>query len=134
MLLTRETDYALRVLHGLMNGELKTAGELSEQELIPQAFAYKIIRKLSNSGWVQITRGTEGGCRLAADLGQISLYDLLAALDCDHSIVACMEPGHDCSRREAHGCNMHGRLLALQLRLDNELRSHSLLSLLTDDK
>ena len=61
MLITRETDYALRILQSLLNGEKKSVGEISEQELIPQQFAYKIIKKLSQAGFVQILRGADGG-------------------------------------------------------------------------
>ena len=53
MLVTRETDYALRVLRGLMDGEQRAVGELSKQQMIPQQFAYKIVKKLSRAGYVQ---------------------------------------------------------------------------------
>ena len=68
MLLSRETDYALRILQSLLGGERKSVGEISREELIPQQFAYKIMKKLSNAGLVDITRGADGGCRLLADL------------------------------------------------------------------
>ena len=42
MLLTRETDYALRVLRSLLDGEQRAVGEISQQQMIPQQFAYKI--------------------------------------------------------------------------------------------
>ena len=80
MIITRETDYALRILRALMDGQLHTVGELARGELLPQPFAYKIIKKLCKAGLVQITRGAAGGCRLSADLSQVTLYDLLLAL------------------------------------------------------
>ena len=46
MLITRETDYALRVLRALSDGEQHTAGEISSTQLVPKQFAYKIIKKL----------------------------------------------------------------------------------------
>ena len=52
MLLSRETDYALRILQSLLGGERKSVGEISREELIPQQFAYKIMKKLSNAGLV----------------------------------------------------------------------------------
>ena len=55
-----------------------TVGELAQGELLPQPFAYKIIKKLCKAGLVQITRGAAGGCRLSADLSQATLYGLLA--------------------------------------------------------
>lgn len=83
MLITRETDYALRVLRALSEGEQLTAGDISEQQMVPKPFAYKIIKKLSKAGFVRITRGADGGCRLAVGLDKVTLYDLMAAMEED---------------------------------------------------
>ena len=131
MLLSRETDYALRILQSLLGGERKSVGEISKEELIPQQFAYMIIKKLSNAGLVDITRGVEGGCKLIADLEQVSLYDLMTATDGSCEVNNCMVPGYQCERRNKNGgCATHLKLLAVQRRLDNELRACSLKSLL----
>ena len=45
MVITRETDYALRILRSLLDGELHTVGSIAQEELLPQPFAYKIIKK-----------------------------------------------------------------------------------------
>ena len=50
MLITRETDYALRILRTLSDGKSYTAGELAERESLPQKFAYKILKKLEKAG------------------------------------------------------------------------------------
>ena len=80
MLITRESDYALRLLRTLRDGEQYSVGELARREMVPQPFAYKIVKKLSAAGMVQVSRGAEGGCRLTADLTQTTLYDLLRAM------------------------------------------------------
>ena len=46
MLITRETDYALRLVRSLADGERRSVSQLSDEEQIPKAFAYKIIKKL----------------------------------------------------------------------------------------
>ena len=74
MLITRESDYALRLLRTLRDGEQYSVGELARREMVPQPFAYKIVKKLSAAGMVQVSRGAEGGCRLTADLTQTTLY------------------------------------------------------------
>ena len=133
MLLTRETDYALRVLRCLLDGERKPVGDIANQGLVPQQFAYKIIKKLSRAGLVQITRGAEGGCRLSSDLTRTSLYDLMAAMEDLCSVNACTQPGYSCPWAEQNdGCKMHQRFLLIQGKLDDELRAHSLMSLLVD--
>ncbi len=132
LLLTRETDYALRVLRDLLDGEKRSVGELSERAMVPQQFAYKIIKKLARAGLVQITRGVEGGCRLSADLTKVSLYDLMAAMEERCDINACFASGFRCPWAERNGgCGIHCRLALIQDRLNDELRAHSLMSLLS---
>lgn len=132
MLLTRETDYALRVLRGLLDGEKRSVGSLSQAEYIPQQFAYKIIKKLARAGLVEVARGVDGGCRLSADLRQVSLYDLTVAMDDRGRVFACMDPDVPCVWREKHnGCQVHHQLSRVQQTLDDELRAHSLFKILT---
>ena len=131
MVITRETDYALRILRALLDGELHAAGEIAQTELLPQAFAYKILKKLEKAGLLEIRRGTAGGCRLTADLDQTSLYDLMLAMGERSGLSACMEPDYQCSWRSSHGgCGVHCKLLEIQRALDTELRSHSLQEIL----
>jgi len=131
VLITRETDYALRILQSLLNGKKKSVGEISEQELIPRQFAYKIIKKLSQAGFIQILRGAEGGCRLVCDLDKVSLLDLMAVTESHYAVNACMDPVYHCPRREKNGrCMIHCRLAGVQRHLDDELRSYNLKSLI----
>ena len=134
LLLTRETDYALRVLRGLMDGEQRAVGELSQKQMIPQQFAYKIVKKLSRAGLVQVSRGADGGCRLRADLNKVSLYDLMVIMEARSDVNACMDPGFTCPWREQNGgCGVHDRLCNIQQRMDDELRACNLMSLLTGE-
>ena len=131
MLISRETDYALRILRSLLDGERKPVGDISKAEMIPQQFAYKIIKKLSRAGLVAITRGADGGCHLSCNLDAVSLFDLMVAMEERCAVNACMDPSYQCPRKAHHGCIVHGQLAAIQQNLDNELRSHSLKKLLT---
>ncbi len=62
MIITKETDYALRILRVLLDGEKHSVAEMSETELIPNQFAYQILRKLSAGNLVRVSRGALGGC------------------------------------------------------------------------
>lgn len=105
---------------------------MAERELIPRQFAYKILKKLSRAGLIQVTRGTDGGCRLAADLDRASLYDVMNAMDGSSALSACMEPGYQCPWREAHGsCSVHCCLADVQRQLNEALKSHSLRKILS---
>lgn len=132
LVITRETDYALRILRGLQDGARRTAGDLAAEELIPQQFTYKILKKLSRAGFVQTARGAEGGCRLTADLERVSLYDVMTAMGEDGLLSACMEPGYQCPWRKAHGgCVLHCKLADVQRNLNETLKSYSLREVLS---
>ena len=68
MIITKETDYALRILRVLLDGEKHSVAGMSETELIPNQFAYQILRKLSAGNLVRVSRGALGGCELSCDL------------------------------------------------------------------
>lgn len=44
MIITRETDYAIRILRALADWEQKNIREISDEQMIPRQFAYKISR------------------------------------------------------------------------------------------
>ena len=135
LLLTRETDYALRILRALADGERHTAGELAGTQQVPQQFTYKILKKLQKSGLVDIARGADGGCALTASLDATSLYDVMRAMGENELVNACLEPGHVCTWRSARDgacCHIHCRLAQVQENLNAELKSHSLAELFFD--
>lgn len=135
MLITRETDYALRILRTLSDGKSYTVGELAERESLPQKFAYKILKKLEKAGIVQITRGVNGGCRLGCDLKAVSLYELIEAVETNARLSSCMTPGYECEWRDKYGtpCRIHMQLARVQGAIDREFRSRSLYWLLNGD-
>lgn len=129
MLITRETDYALRILRALAHGDKLTATELSENEQIPLAFAYKIIKKLEKQGLVTIFRGTAGGSQLRADLTQVSLYDFMDMMGENLSVATCTDLGHVCQWVENHTdtvCHAHCLLHKLESELASMLKQYSL--------
>lgn len=127
MLITRETDYALRIVLALSSNRYMTVSEVCKQELVPQQFAYKILKKLEQGKIVEIIRGNKGGCRLCCDLNQITLYDLLQIVGDHAEISACMEFGYECSRRKKKKyCSIHQELWEIQNTLNEELKRHTI--------
>jgi len=128
MLITKETDYALRILRTLSAGGSFTVGEISVREDVPREFAYKILKKLEKASLVTITQGARGGCSLNCDLKQRTLYDLVDAVEKRAKLTACMEPSYQCEWQEKknYPCTTHLQLLKVQEAIDNELRSRSL--------
>ena len=128
MFMTRETDYALRILRTLSCGGSFTAGELAMREVLPEKFTYKILKKLEKAGIIRITRGVNGGCSLSCDLQEKSLYDLIEAVEMNTKISPCMGCGYVCEWRDETGniCRIHNQLCEVQGLLDEVLRSKSL--------
>lgn len=133
LFINRGTDYALRIFRELMDCGVHPTSAIAENQKIPQAFSYKIIKKLSNAGWIEIARGAAGGCVLKADLSDITLYDLMLCMDEQMYLTSCLEPDCRCAYREENGmCLIHKNLGAIQARLSAELKSHNLKMILTD--
>lgn len=133
MLITKETDYALRMLRALADEKRATAAELAQGEQIPRQFAYKILKKLQKGGIVRILRGVDGGYVLATGLDRVSLLRLMQVMEESSSISPCMKPGYECLWCKTHGdaiCRAHIHLTAIQQRLDEELKAHSLQEIL----
>ena len=102
--------------------------------MIPKSFAYQILRKLSKAGLIQALRGQGGGCVLSCQLAEVSLYDLMNAVNDKSAIASCTRESHICPwRLENDGCQVHGQLCQLQEKLDEELRTINLQQLLTGE-
>lgn len=126
----------MRILRELSKGNKLTSKDICSRELIPQQFAYKILKKLQRAGLVQIKRGVEGGCKLAAELKNISLYDLIEIMEAGNTISSCMNPDFKCAWRQKNGskCVAHNNLLKVQRAFDEELKSYSLHDVLFKDE
>ncbi len=133
LLITKETDYALRTLRALSGGNRLTTAQLAKNEQIPQQFAYKILKKLQKGGLVRIQRGADGGCSLAAELNQVTFLRLVQIMDDDASVSSCMKAGYQCGWCKAHGdtvCHAHLELASIQNKLNQELAAHNLQEIL----
>lgn len=126
MLLTKENDYAIRIARSLRDGEKHTVKEICLDEEVPEAFAYKIIRKLQKAHILEVLRGANGGCRLKGNLNNLTLYDLLAAVDEEAPLIMpCLK--ESCNRNEGgNTCKVHGEMVRIQAVLLKELKNSPL--------
>lgn len=125
MLLTKENDYAIRIVRAIKDGEKHTIKTICQGEEIPEAFAYKIVKKLQKSGIVKIERGVAGGCQLTKGLSEFTLYDLIVATDHPPTISQCLEKS--CSRnKQETPCRVHQELEKIQEVLIGELKGRKL--------
>lgn len=135
MLITKETDYALRLIRGLSDGKRHTVAMLACAEKVPRQYAYKILKKLEGGRIIAITRGADGGYELARSLSAVTLYDVMETLGDAPGVAACVD-GSDyaCPWCESHDedCRVRGHLSAIQRQLSEVLKAHSLREILFD--
>jgi Rrf2 family protein len=84
MQITRQADYAVRaVLYLSQLGEDQRAAtsQIAQEQQIPPSFLAKIVSQLSVAGLLQTSRGARGGVSLARSPEQISLLEVVEAID-----------------------------------------------------
>lgn len=137
MMITREADYAVRIIRALRGGEQLTIEEICCVEQVPRQFAYKILKKLEKAGLVSIRRGAGGGCTLGRSLRELTLLDVIQAADPEFFLNPCLAKGYRCEyvRRAAegdeaaansHACSVHWELARVQRILEQELSAATL--------
>lgn len=128
MLITRECDYAVRVIRALSGEERLSVSDICEKESITAPFAYKILKKLQKAKIVRGFRGVHGGYSLNRDLAEISLLDVYMAVDPEMMIIECLDPDYDCVRDGDSGvpCLVHKELAQIQQELWKMLGRKSL--------
>ena len=84
MQITRQADYAVRaVLYLALLGENQRAStsKIADEQQIPPSFLAKIVSQLSVAGLLQTSRGARGGVSLARSPEEISLLEVVEAID-----------------------------------------------------
>jgi len=99
MQITRQADYAIRAmlyLSALKPEEKAATSKIAESKKIPSSFLAKIISQLSIAGLIRTTRGARGGVTLAHPPKDISILDVVEAIDgpialndCTNDPLAC---------------------------------------------
>jgi Rrf2 family protein len=100
MQITRQADYALRAILYLARHEMSrhepdwrpaTTSKIAEKKLIPTSFLAKIISQLQISGLVKTDRGARGGVALARKPEEISLLEVVEAIDGPITLNECTQ-------------------------------------------
>jgi len=130
MLITREMDYAVRVVRALKDGTKVSASEVAKKERLPQAITYKVLNSLLKSKLIGSMRGVNGGYYLKCDLTNTTLYDICIALGEDMSITECVREGYDCINNRCGECILNKEFNRIQSSLNRELQMTTLDKLL----
>ncbi len=100
MLIKRETDYAVRAVLHIARAEngIATVNEVAEAQSIPRDFTAKILQRLTRAGILESIRGVKGGYKLKRPPTQVSLFDVLEAMEGPTSLNLCVLSGDLCDR------------------------------------
>lgn len=133
MLVTRETDYAIRILRNLSSCEKAPVSRICESENIPNQFAYKILKKLERANLVESFRGVNGGYRMTREACDLTLFDVLYAMDNKFLVIQCIDDEFFCANRakEGHVCHVNAEMQRLQSVFEDEMKSKTLEDLFT---
>jgi Rrf2 family protein len=108
MQITRAAEYAIRGVLYLCQqpeGAVCLLGEISERQNIPPSFLSKIFQNLARAGIVSSSRGTGGGFTLIKDPREITLLEVVEAIEGQISLNMCLSNGQSCENRPT--CPVH---------------------------
>lgn len=123
-MLTREADYAVRIVLHLATCQLKgdpaSAARMAATLDIPYAFLRRILRRLTIKGLLISRRGRKGGVSLAKTSTDLSLLDVLKAIE-EHKLClnACIATPGKCAREPL--CPFYRSLVKTQQLIDRSL-------------
>ena len=132
MLITRRSDYAMRICRVLRDGKVHNVREICQQEEIPRAFAYKILRELEMADLVKSERGNQGGYYLNKPLEELTIYDVVSITEGDLAILHCMK--EECNRNsDAMPCKVHQEIERIQNILITEMKKKTIAEIMDWD-
>ena len=124
MEITRQADYAVRAMIHVANlpadSRVSTA-TISEAQHIPLPFLTKVIAHLVRAGLVTTNRGMGGGVSIARAPEEITLLDVLEAVEGPISLNRCLLRGVTCEIQP--DCAVYDVWAEVQAQLVENLRS-----------
>lgn len=124
--ITRGTDYGVRVvahLATLPQGGRAKLEELAHATDVPASFLSKILQELAGAGVIVSHRGATGGFELARTPDQITLLDVVTALEGPVALNCCLGDPGACHRKPT--CPIHPVWSEAQSRFLEVIRAYT---------
>ena len=115
MKLSTRGRYGIHAMYDLAvnaNGGPQPIKAIAEREGIPEAYLEQLIAVLKREGLVNSTRGAQGGYMLARQPEEITVGDVLRALEGGLSLVDCIDEEDACGK----SCACPSRIVWMKLR------------------
>ncbi len=123
MLITRASEYAILSLIVLSKADSPMDSETLSRELsIPKSFLAKILQSLAKKGILKSFKGVNGGFVLAQDPKDISMLNVMSAVEGKApAVFECAPSINDCPSDKATVCSIWPFLNKLQGKIDSFL-------------
>jgi len=126
--INRETDYAIRALaHLAREGDTVSVSDLAASEAVPADFLRKIMQKLLRARVVKSSQGSFGGYRLRKAPEDMTLLDVLEAVQGPLCMNACFADPNVCKTVKV--CALRKRLMSMQKEINEWFRGINLADL-----
>lgn len=135
MRLNAQTDFSLRFFMYLATKESGSATiqEMASRMGLSQSHMMRVTAKLAASGLVVSSRGRSGGISLGKEAADITVEDIVRAIEPDFAIVQCFDQLKEACPIEP-ACLLKGVLASAVEAFFTELRSVSLAQLVQPNK
>lgn len=122
MFITRKTDYAIRSILHLCEKRNKIADvkEIAREKFIPKIFLSKILQKLSKKGIVKSLKGKGGGFYLLKNPSNLTLMDVIEAIQGPISINLCVIDKRKC--KLSNVCTVHPIWINLRKEIEKKFK------------
>ena len=131
--LSKNADYALMAMkHLAVRGDRSSssAREIAELYAIPIELMAKVLQRLARRGLLLSQQGTRGGYQLARVPGQISVADVIQAIDGPVTVTACSTDEGQCDQFAK--CNVRDPLWKVRERILTALGECTIAELAAD--
>jgi Rrf2 family protein len=131
--LSKKADYALMAMKHLAirpDAGSASAREIAEQYDIPVELMAKVLQSLARRGLVTSLQGTRGGYRLARPTSQITVADIIQAIDGPLTVTACSTEAENCDQFAK--CNVRDPLWRIRERIISALTTCTLQEIASD--
>lgn len=131
MQLNITTDYAIRtVLFLAIKKDVVSSAEISSAMKIPQNYILVLTKRLREAGIIETIRGSNGGFVLKKEPWDISIHDIIQAMEGTTKINRCLEEDHYCSRHAIDTCPVRKNYEKFQTIFDDYMNGITIESLM----
>lgn len=123
--ISKLTDYAILIMVELTRvGEMLSAHALAERIGVEVPTASKVLKLLAGSGLLESFRGANGGYRVSRRAGDISVAEVIAAIEGPIAMTECSIEEGLCSQEDS--CELRGNWQRISLAVARALQDVSL--------